>query len=265
MGTVSFPGWHLSAYKKPAPARSPSASAKGLGGGCHRLPGAVRAVVVAGLLLVLPMRGALANDGLWELRIEGHQDFVFGEAGFGGGIRIPWEVVIGFEIGAGLYQLGSGTARWLEPAAPLSRPAGWFDCRQVDGSYLDSNLSLHETPRVRFPAFPVAGEVRGGRITLAPAYRPPGNYLAVTYRCETENPIASNWFAFAERGKQVMGKRQDAETGEDGERRSVRVREVASLPPESELDLPLSDGWQFSQGGADSDRAARYTLRRVGQ
>jgi len=219
----------------------------------------------AGLcLLLLAGEGAGASpDGAWRLRIEGEQTFLFGEPGFGGGIRLPWKVVIEFEVGQGRYQIGSGSARWLEREESVSRPAGWFSCRQVEGTYLDSSLSLHATPRVRFAGFPVAGELRDGRVLLQPGYGPPGNYLAVTYECVTENPVADNWFAVAERGKQTLGKRQDAETSAEGDRRAARVREVASLPPAAGLDLPLQDGWAFSRGTMDGTGSVSYELNRL--
>lgn len=213
-------------------------------------------------LSLVPASAANAQER-WALSIEGHQTFVFGESGFGGGIRVPWEVVVQFDIQDGEFGLGSGSARWLDRATSVSAPAGWFDCRRVDGSYLDSNLQLHATPRVRFAAFPVAGAVRDGRVVLEPGYRPPGNYLAVTYRCETDNSVGDNWFGVAERAKQVHGKRQDVETQHDEARQSARVREVAALPPEGLLDLPLVDGWVFIEGSTDSERQVRYTLRRV--
>lgn len=214
-------------------------------------------------LHAVPQSHAAEGDGTWRLEIAGHQTFLFGEPTLGGGIRIPWGVVIDFDVSAGRFGVGSGTARWLDRVAAVSRPAGWFDCAQVQGSYLDSNLALHETPRVRFAAFPVAGGLRDGRIELRPGYQPPGNYLAVTYRCETQKPGADNWFALAERGKQVLGKRQDVETRRSGDTQTARVREVAALPPEGTLDLPLLDGWSFAQGDATSDRLVRYSLRRL--
>jgi hypothetical protein len=213
-------------------------------------------------LHAVPKIHAAEGDGAWRLEITGHHIFLFGEPKLGGGIRIPWEVVIEFEASQGYFGVGSGRARLLDSADTVSYPAGWFDCRQVEGSYLDSNLVMHQTPRVRFAAFPVAGEVRDGRVTLQPGYEPPGNYLAVTYRCVTENPIAENWFALAERDKQVLGKRQDTESTRDGVWQSARVREVAALPPEGLLDLPLTDGWLFVEGAPDSDRFVRFSLSR---
>ena len=204
-----------------------------------------------------------SRDGLWELRIEGHHTFVFGERGFGGGIRVPWEVVIGFDVVDGDATVASGTSRWLDQAEPTSAPPGWFACSAVDGSYLDSNLQLHQTPRVRFAAFPVAVRVDGDSVVLQPGYRPPGNYLAVTYVCESTETASGNWFAVAERAKQVHGKRQDVELRERDGQRSVRVREVAVLPPERRIELPLLDGWSFIEGDEQSLRYMRYRLQRI--
>ena len=219
--------------------------------------------LTCGLLASLPADAGEPAEGRWQLRMSGHHSFLFGETGFGGGVRIPWEVLIQFEISDGEYLIGSGSARLLGSEEAVSRPPGWFDCRQVEGTYLDSNLALHETPRVRFSGFPVAGSLHGGRVRLQPGYSPPGNYLAVTYECMTENPAAENWFALAERGKQVLGRRQDAETRRDAARQVARVREVASLPPESQLDLPLENGWTFAQGAADGASLISYELRRL--
>jgi hypothetical protein len=223
-----------------------------------------RAFSVAAFLVFGAVHPACgAGDGRWELRIAGHNSYLFGEPGFGGGLRIPWEVVVQFLVQDGEYQIGSGSARWLDEMTALSQPPAWFRCRQVEGTYLDSNLSLHETPRVRFAAFPVAGGVRDGRVQLQPGYQPPGNYLAVTYECKTDNPRAYNWFPLAERGKQILGKRQDAEKTQDGDRQQVRVREVASLPPAGSVEIPLEDGWRFTQGSADDDSLTSYRLVRL--
>ena len=151
----------------------------------------------------------------------------------------------------------------MDQVVPLSYPRGLFECDRVDGSYLDSNLALHDTPHVRFAAFPVAGSLRDRRVQLQPGYSSPGNYLAVTYECASANPIADNWFTVAERGKQVLGKRQDAETRRDTAGQVARVREVATLPPEYQLDLPLQDGWTFSRGSDDGATLVTYELRRL--
>jgi hypothetical protein len=217
--------------------------------------------LAAGWLAIPAM--ASTTDGQWELRIEGHQMFLYGERSFGGGIRIPWEVAIVFDVTGGVFGVGSGTARWIDDVRATSEPDGWFDCRQIDGSYLDRNLQIHTTPRVRFAAFPVAGRLDGDRVTLQPGYEPPGNYLAVTYRCETVQAVADNWYGLAERAKQVHGKRQDVEFRRSEGRQQVHIREVATLPPEHQIDLPLVDGWSFSEGGEDSERRVHYRLRRL--
>ena len=60
----------------------------------------------------------------------------------------------------------------------------------------------------------------------------------------------------------IVDERPDAERRVDGDRRHVRVREVAALPPEGSLTLPLSDGWQFTRGSADDDSWISYRLSR---
>jgi hypothetical protein len=220
-----------------------------------------RVLLLIGCLLADPLAAA-GIDGRWRLTISGHTTYRYGEPQLGAGLRMPWEVVIGFQVSDGVFALGHGRAQLTGEAAQLSHPPGWLSCRQVQGSYLDSSLTLHETPRIRFAAFPLAGEVDGHEVTLLPGYQPPGNYLAVTYECETRDARASNWFTFAERGKQVLGKRQDAERRVDGDYRHARVREVATLPPEGSLTLPLVDGWRFSRGSADDDNWVSYRLSR---
>jgi hypothetical protein len=212
-------------------------------------------------LMLLPM--VAAGSDAWRLTLNGHQSFVFGDDRLAGGLRVPWEVVIDFHVDDGEFLLGHGRARWIDKLDVISTPAGWFECRKVPGTYLDSNLVMHETPRVRLAAFPVAGAVDDGRVQLRPAFSTPGNYIALTYECETQNPTASNWFPFAERGKQILGKRQDIEIRQDGDHQWVRVREVMSLPPEEMLELPLRDGWTFVRGAPDAPRYVAYRLRKL--
>lgn len=221
-------------------------------------------VLVSSLLVLVLVLEAVAadTDGRWRLTITGHNTYCYGEPQVGGGLRLPWETVIGFRIDAGAFELGNGRARISGPTANVSHPPGWVQCEQVQGSYLDSSLMLHETPCIRFAAFPVAGEVVDGRVVLRPGYRPPGNYLAPTYECMLRDSRAGHWFALAERSKQVLGKRQDAEKQIDGERLTARVREVVVLPPEASLTLPLKAGWQFTDGLPDDDRHVVYRLAR---
>lgn len=219
--------------------------------------------LLMGLLAVARPLWAEDIDGGWRFTLSGHNTYLYGEPDLGGGLRMRWEVVIEFDIRDGVFVAGNGRSHWIGPPQALSNPVGWFRCTQVEGSYLDSNLNLHETPHARFTAFPVVGEVQAQTVTLRPAYGIPGNYLAVTYECASEQAPGDNWFAVAERGKQTMGKRQDAErVGHDGVPR-VRVREVVGLPPDASVELPLSDGWTFATGGDDDYSPVRYRLQRL--
>jgi hypothetical protein len=215
------------------------------------------------LTLLMPMAAVGGDAGFWRLTLSGHQTFLFGSRNFGGGLKVPWEVVIEFQIDNGEYLLGHGRAKWIDRLSPVSYPDGLFDCHEVPGTYLDRNLVTHATPRVRLAAFPVAGALQDGRVQLKPGYESPGNYVAVTYECETGNPRADSWFPLAERGKQVLGKRQDVETRRTGDRQWVRVREVGSLPPEAQVDLPLQHGWTFERGERDGRWWVRYLLERT--
>lgn len=205
----------------------------------------------------------LPHDGTWLLGIEGHNSYSYGDPGFAGGIRVPWSVEIRFVVADGQYRAGSGSARWSERVESFSQPEGWFDCRLVDSTYLDRSLALHRTPHLRLQAFPVTGEVDGGVVRLQPGYGAPGNYLALAYECSADPVTAPQWFGRAERGRQVFGKRQDAERLGDGERPRVKVREVMGVPPEARLELPLLDGWRFSVGTPDDAQSASYRLRRL--
>ena len=214
--------------------------------------------------MCLPLAAPAAQqaDGDWRLQIEGHHRFVFGDQVLHGYVQIPWEVVLDFSISNGEFRSGVGSARWLDKTVTGSLPPQWIECRLQPGSYLDRNLKMREMPRVRFAKFPLAGALEKGQLQIQPGYQPPGNYLAISYGCDTRNPTASEWFIFATRARDEEGKRQDAETRVAGEHRSVAVREVKSLPPQNGLSLPLQAGWFFQQGSEESEYFAQYRLQR---
>ena len=199
----------------------------------------------------------------WRLSIDGHHRFVFGEPRLEGYVQIPWEVTIDFTVDGDSFSAGVGNARWLDKVTTGSAPQDWVECHLIAGSFLDADLHLRQLPRVRLARFPVAGAVEGAKLVIKPGYVQPGNYLAIQYSCSSDNPAANEWFLFAQRARNELGKRQDAETREAGDHRSAVVREVKPLPPEGELNLPLLDGWFFQQGTPDADYYARYRLQRL--
>jgi hypothetical protein len=201
-------------------------------------------------------------DGRWRLVISGHNTFVYGDQILAAGLRIPWEVVIDFSIADGQYRLGQGSAQWLPEVSSYSHPPGWFRCELNDGTYLDRSLNLQDTPWVRYQAFPVAGAVEGGEVVLRADLDASGNYLALTYQCDSDNPAAVEWFTFASRGRQEQGRRQDAVQSTEGDHRHVEIREVGALPPRGTLRLPLREGWFLQVGGDDELDAISYRLQR---
>lgn len=207
----------------------------------------------------LPM---IAHAVDWRLTIEGHHRFVFGDRVLHGYVQIPWSVQLDFQVQPDGSIRGVGSARWLDKITTGSRPENWITCGLEQGSYLDSNLRMQETPRVRFARFPLVGQVDGQTLMLKPGYSPPGNYLAVTYACHSQNPTAGNWFVFAQRARNEEGKRQDAQTKEEQHVRNAKISEVKILPPATGLTLPLQEGWFFNEGTQDADYFAQFRLQR---
>ena len=90
--------------------------------------------------LALPrMMGCLEKDGFVAVD----------ELQFAGG---PGVCCIGEATGIGGVDKAIAEGRVAGEAVSLSHPPGWLDCRPVDGTYLDSSRTLHETPRIRFAA-----------------------------------------------------------------------------------------------------------------
>ena len=220
----------------------------------------------AGFLVLLAWAVAVSaapTDGRWQLAIRGHHTFVFGDQRLSAGLRISWETIIEFRIQDGDFQLGYGVSRWLPGVSSHSVPPGWFLCRLSDGTFLDRTLQLQHTPWVRYPKFPVAGALRDATVVLRPDLQPPGNYLALTYHCESDRPGAEEWFALAARARQEEGRRQDAVTAQQGSHRSAEIKEVRVLPPEGALTLPLQDGWFLQIGDPDTPDRVDYRLQRL--
>lgn len=212
------------------------------------------------LALLLFASAALADD--WRLIIEGNHRYIYGDRALQGYVEIPWEVIIDFSVEQGQVLGAIGSARWLDKPNYGSVPANWFACELRNGSYLDANLRMLQMPRVRYSRFPLSGRVSDGLLELKPGYEAPGNYLAVTYGCQSDNPIAGNWFVFAQRARNEEGKRQDAETSTKGDHRQAQVSEVKLLPPAAAIQLPLDERWRFVQGARGEGDWAEYRLLR---
>lgn len=225
---------------------------------------ALALLVLASLPSIADPASGTDNDlERWRLSIEGHRTFVFGDGRLGAGLRIRWRSEIRFVLKAGEFLSGRGESAWIAPVENYSHPPSWFECRLTDGTFLDRNLKLRHTPWVRYPQFAVAGRVNDSEVELLPAMTGPGNFLAVTYRCQSDNPIADNWFTFAARARQEGGRRQDANTGREGDRRWAEIKEVRLIAPNAGLRLPLRDGLVLAVGAHDSLDRTEYRLQRL--
>lgn len=203
------------------------------------------------------------QDGHWKLTIEGHHDFVYGDFRLAGWLRLPWQVEITFDIKHGQWLNGTGKSYWQQTSTSSSQPKEWVSCQLINGTYMNASMSIQKTPHMRFPAFPVSGQLKNGLLSIEPGYQDPWNYLAVTYRCHTDIQIADNWFTFAERAKQEEGKRQNADTRIQGKTRFAKIKEVKLIPPEGTLTIPLQHGWSFTTGNDKTHFRAKYSLKRI--
>lgn len=234
---------------------------------CGRRRKAIRRLWLTAITFVWS-NGSIAEPGAlerWRLSIEGHRTFAFGDQRLSAGLRMSWRGEIRFVIRDGQFLSGQGEMAWVAPAEEHSHPPQWFDCRLSDGTFLDRHLNLRDTPWVRYPKFRVSGQVNDRELLLRPALSLPGNFVAVTYHCETDNPIAENWFAFAARARQEGGFRQDAVTGRDGDHRWAEIKELRLIPPRSTLSLalPLREGQVLAIGDRDTLDRTEYRLQRL--
>lgn len=223
----------------------------------------MRSGVFFGLTMLLVSLASAGEHEHWRLDISGKQQFVFGEPVLFGSVEVPWKSSIQIYVEDGQFVRGFGDSEWIDDVHYYSKPEGWFECHLEQGDFLDRNLKQHSLPWVRYPKFPVAGKLESGVLELVPAFSTPGNYLALVYNCRSENPTANNWFTFAKRGRQENGRRQDFETTEKGDVRTVRVREVKHIGPAMSLTIPLQDGWRFTEGSYDSGYEVSYRLQKV--
>ncbi len=216
------------------------------------------------ILLIVIMQSAHAElDGRWLLTISGSDRLEFGTEHLAGGLSIPWQSELEFTIKDGVFQQGTGNARLLADIDTYSRPQDMFDCEQVQGIFASNSGQSFSTPHLRYRAFPMLGQVVSDRVQLKPFLEYPGNYYAVLYECSTDDSRGSFWLDRSPRIARELGKRQNAQLKASESGYSAHIKEVKTIPPGPDIDLPLIDGLQFSLEQDYGLRTLNYTLQRI--
>lgn len=211
------------------------------------------------------MQSAYAEvDGRWQLIISGTDQLEFGTEFLAGGLSIPWETVMEFNVKNSVFDKGTGTARLLPDITTYSRPEAMFDCQQEAGIFASNSGQSFSTPHLRYQAFPMLGEVKQGTVVLKPFLEYPGNYYAVLYECSTEDELGAIWLERSPRIARELGKRQNPQFKVDNDTYSVNIKEVKNIPPGPELSLPLVDGYEFKLTEDYGARKLNYRLIRIG-
>lgn len=219
---------------------------------------------LAALLVLVPFSAqAQIQDGEWLLTVEGNELMVFGTSRLAGGLRVQWQTQWTFVVDQGRFKSGSGSSQLINEPEPFSRPGHMFECTSEEGTFVSASQQIHTTPHVRLAGFPVAGAVEKGQVILESTVDFPGNYVAVVYRCETENSVGDIWL---QRGPLVgleRARRQNAETRTENGKYLARIKEVRMIPPQGRITVPLIDGWTMESVDDTRERAVSYSLKRL--
>ncbi len=216
------------------------------------------------ILLIVTMQSVHAEvNGRWLLTITGSDRLEFGTENLAGGLLIPWQSELEFTIKDGIFNQGTGRARLLAEINTYSRPEDMFACEQVKGIFASNSGQSFSTPHLRYQAFPMLGKVVGDRVELKPFLEYPGNYYAVLYECSTSDTRGSFWIDRSPRVARELGKRQNAQVKTSESGYSVNIKEVKTIPPGPDIDLPLIDGLKFSLIEEYGLRTLEYSLQRI--
>ncbi len=217
------------------------------------------------LIIIIHQAYAFANDdGRWQLTIRGHDQLEYGTQMLAGGLNVEWESILEFSVKQGQFDAGTATARLLPNISAFSRPPQVFNCNQEIGTFSSRSGVSFSTPHLRYQAYPLNGKVSAGRVQLNPFLEYPGNYYALLYQCSTSNELGDFWLQSAPRVSRELGKRQNAHVETKEGTFSVRVKELKSIPPGAQLEIPLSDGFRMSMEQETGTRQVEYLLRRIG-
>ncbi len=225
----------------------------------------LKKILIMSFLLVTSQIVQASESSHWKLTITGKDKLEFGTEMLAGGLNIGWQTVLEFSIQDGQFKLGTGSAELLGEISPFSRPLAIFECQLTNGIFSNRNGKSFSTPHLRYKAFPVGGKIIGDTILLKPFLDYPGNYYAVLYQCETASELGSIWLERSPRVARELSKQQNAVTQVENGSYQVSIKEVKSILPGSEIELPLIDGLQFGFTEPNGIRKLHYVLSRIKQ
>jgi len=213
------------------------------------------------ILIIHPAYGTV--DGRWQLTINGVDQLEFGTQQLAGGLKISWRSILEFSIKQGQFEQGTVMARLMPQISAFSRPENIFDCSQVIGTFASRSGASFSTPHLRYQSFPLSGKVVAGKVLLVPYLEYPGNYYAVLYQCSTENELGQFWLERAPRISRELGRRQNSSIDTDAKTFKASIKEVKSIPPGPELEIPLQDGFTMRVQQDFGARQLKYELKRI--
>ena len=221
---------------------------------------------IFGLLIILIVSIQTANaveDGRWVLTIIGFDNLEFGTEHLAGGLNIQWKTELEFNIKNSQFGQGTGRASLVGEITTFSRPEDMFDCKLEKGTFASRSGMNFSMPHLRYKAFPLTGKMVGETVHLNSFLEYPGNYYAVLYHCQTDNELGSFWIERSPRIARELSKRQNTATSFEEGIYHANIKEVKSISPGSQLELPLVDGLKFSVTQQFGLTRQDYALNRI--
>ncbi len=232
------------------------------GNRCRLLPSAFLCLAQ---LIISSALSATPADGEWHIKITGTNLFFYGTRILTAGLKQRWQVDMEIHIRDGQFDTGTGRGSLLGKPEPYSRPEKMFNCRAIEGSYLDRGLNTVEMPHMRYEGFPVAGKIVNGDIILEPGVEYIGNFIAMMYECSTTDRLADVWLERGRLSATERAKRLGATVAMDGSRATVKIKEIQSMAPRGAMQLPLTDGHRFRLYDQAAMSEVEYSVSRLKQ
>lgn len=207
-------------------------------------------------------------DGQWEFVINGKDNLEFGTQFLAGGLTVSWTTTLLFTVKNGQFLLGTGKAQLHSNIEAFSRPEHTFTCDKIPGTYVSKNGLIFETPHLRYVSFPVSGQTQLKKkgepimMKLVHGMDYPGNYYGVLFECKTDKALGKNWLEQSPRVSKEKASRQSIDTKKENGFYIAKVKQVKSVAPGPELEIPLIDRWEMTLSDSFGESSLNYKLFR---